>query len=324
MEQDAATPLVWVLADDRPGNVAQCRGVADALAAPLAVRRLAYTRLARLPNAVRGASLLGMTGESRAALAPPWPRLAVAAGRRTAPAMRWLRRRGVRTVQIMDPGWPGRADFDLVVVPNHDGPMPARPNLLRVTGAPNHVTPQRLAAAAEEWRPRLAHLPRPWVALIVGGATRRRPFTSEQAAELGRRTAALATGTGGSLLATTSRRTGAAPEAALLAALPEPSFVHRWGQGGPNPYLGFLALADAIVVTGDSVSMCCEACATTSPVHIFAPPGGVGAKHARLHQELYALGLARPLEEGPLQSWTHPPLRTAGAVAEEIRRRGLL
>lgn len=324
MSQGSASSPVWVLADDRPGNVAQCLGVAEALGVGHEVKPLRYTRLAGLPNALRGTSLLGIAAESRKGLAPPWPRLAVAAGRRTAPVMRWLGRRGVATVQIMDPGWPGRGDFDLVVVPRHDGPMAARPNLLRITGAPHRVTPARLAEAAEAWRPRLAHLPRPWIAVIVGGATRRRPFTADMARTLATGAAAMARAAGGSLLVTTSRRTGPQATAALLAALPEPRFVHQWGDGGENPYMGLLALADAIVVTGDSVSMCCEACATTAPVNIFAPPGSVADKHARLHRELYELGLARPLDDGCLEAWTHPPLRPAEAVAEEIRRRGLL
>ncbi|MFM7690470.1 MAG: ELM1/GtrOC1 family putative glycosyltransferase [Alphaproteobacteria bacterium] len=31
--------------------------------------------------------------------------------------------------------------------------------------------------------------------------------------------------------------------------------MFRWGDAPPNPYAGFLACADQVVVTGDSVSM---------------------------------------------------------------------
>ncbi|CAA7611347.1 mitochondrial fission ELM1 family protein [Magnetospirillum sp. UT-4] len=318
---DKDSPRVWVLADDRAGNVAQCLGVAEALGRPFAVKAVRYGRLGGLPNPLRGASLLGVTAETGAALAPPWPDLVIAAGRRTAPVARWIKRQcGARLVQVMDPGPGGRDEFDLICVPNHDGAPPRGANVMAVTGAPHRVTAARLAAEAEVWRPRFAHLPRPWLALVVGGATRKRPFPPEMAAELGRRAAALAEG--GSLLVTTSRRTGADSEEALLAVLPEPRFVHRWGAGGDNPYFGFLALADAVVVTGDSVSMACEACAAPAPLYLFAPPGWAADKHARLHAELYALGLARPLEEGTrLQAWTHPPLNAAGAIAAEIIRR---
>lgn len=312
---------VWVLADDRAGNVGQCLGVAEALGEPFAVKAIRYTALARLPNLLRGATLLGLDADSRAALGPPWPELVIAAGRRTAPVARWIRRRsGARLAQIMDPGPGGRAEFDLIAVPAHDGRGLAGANVLPVTGAPHRVTPARLIQAADVWRDRFAGLPRPWVAVIVGGATRQKPFTAAMAALLGRRAAGLARG--GSLLVTTSRRTGTEQEEALLAALPEPRFVHRWGSAGDNPYFGLLALADAVVVTGDSVSMACEACATPAPLYLFAPPGFAAPKHARLHAELYARGLARPLEDGAvLEAWSHPPLNAAGDIAAAIRGR---
>lgn len=320
---DTLTPggLVWVLADDRAGNVSQCLGVAEALAVPFTVKTVRYTALAALPNLLRGASRLGIDRATRRTLIPPWPSLVIAAGRRTAPLARWLKRRcGARLIQIMDPGWPGRGEFDLIAVPNHDGPLPAAPNLLRITGAPHRVTPERLASERGRWWDRLESLPRPRIALIVGGATKTHPFTTEAAGRLARQAAAMAERSGGSLMVTTSRRTGADAEAALLAALPEPHWVYRWDEGGDNPYFAFLAAADAIIVTGDSVSMCCEACATAVPVYIFAADGAVADKHARLHQELYRLGLARPLA-GTLETWTHAPLNAADVVAAEIPRR---
>jgi mitochondrial fission protein ELM1 len=312
---------VWVLADDRAGNVGQCVGVAEALGLPFEVKSIRYTALGRLPNLLRGASLMGVAAEARAGLVAPWPRLVIAAGRRTAPVARWLKRRsGARLVQIMDPGPGGRSEFDLIAVPGHDGKRLAGGNILPITGAPHRVNPAKLAEAAGQWRARFAHLPRPWIGLIVGGSTRQRSFTPAMADELGRRVASMAAASGGSVLVTTSRRTGPEAAQALLAALPEPRFAHCWGGEGENPYFGFLALADALVVTGDSVSMACEACATPAPVYLYAPEALVVPKHARLHAELYALGCARPLG-GEWESWSHPPLNAAGAIAEAIRER---
>jgi mitochondrial fission protein ELM1 len=312
---------VWVLADDRAGNVGQCVGVAEALGQPFEIKQIRYGRLGRLPNLLRGASLLGVTADSRTALVAPWPRLVIAAGRRTAPVARWIKRQsGAKLVQIMDPGPGGRDEFDLIAVPGHDGDKLAGRNVLPITGAPHRVTPAKLAEAAEVWRPRFAHLPRPWIGLIVGGTTKSRVFTAEMAAELGRRVAALAASSGGSVLVTTSRRTAAEAEQALLAALPEPRFVHSWAAGGDNPYFGFLSLADALVVTGESVSMACEACATPAPVYLYAPDALVVPKHARLHAELYALGCARPLGE-TWERWSHPPLNSAGAIAQAIQEK---
>jgi len=316
MSQPAA---IWVLADDRAGNVGQCLGVAEALGRPFVVKNISYAPLARLPNLVRGAGLMGVTQQSRDALVAPWPQLIIAAGRRTAPIARWIKRQcGARLVQIMDPGPGGRADFDLLAVPRHDGGLHGA-NVMEMTGAPHRVTAAKLAEAAQVWQERFAALPRPWVGLIVGGDTRKRPFSPDMAADLGRRAAALAQG--GSVLLTTSRRTSAAAEAALLGAIPEPRLAHSWAAGGDNPYFGLLALCDALVVTGDSVSMVSEACASQAPVYIYAPFGWVVAKHAHLHADLYAQGYAKPLpDNGGLERWPHPPLNAALDVAAAIAK----
>lgn len=314
-------PSVWLLLDDRAGNRAQCLGVAAALGLPWVERELRYGRLGALPNALLGASFRGLTPESRAVLAPPLPDILIAAGRRTAPVARRIKRlSGGRTfaVQLMHPGWPGASEFDLIAAPRHDNPKPA-PNLIETTGAPHRLTAATLAAARAAWEGRLAHLPRPRIALVVGGSTRKRAFTDAMGRELGERANAIAAAAGGSLMITTSRRTGAAA-APLLERVTVPSYRFGWGDAGENPYLGYLALADGVVVTGDSTSMATEACATPGPVFIYAPPALIAEKQARLHAQLYAAGLARPLGDA-FEVWTHPPLNPAEAVAAEIRRR---
>ena len=99
-----------------------------------------------------------------------------------------------------------------------------------------------------------------------------------------------------------------------------PSHLSRWGDAGDNPYAGYLGLADAVIVTGDSVSMCSEACATPGPVYIYAPAALTAPKHGRFHQGLYAAGYARPLA-GRLEEWRHQPLNAAQDIATEIRKR---
>ena len=83
---------------------------------------------------------------------------------------------------------------------------------------------------------------------------------------------------------------------------------------------GVMELADAVIVTGDSASMCSEACAGTGPVYIYAPPALTAPKHARLHDDLYEQGYARPLT-GEYEDWSHPPLNPAQEIADAIRQR---
>jgi hypothetical protein len=312
-----------VLADDRPGNVNQALAVAEALAWPFLVKPIRYGPFARLPNRLLGASLLGLTEAARAALAPPWPELVIAAGRRTAPVARWLKRRAPDAflVQLM---WPGSArGFDLLAVPAHDDLAAERPEVIRTVGVPHRVTRERLAAAARELAPRLCALPRPRIACLVGGSNRAVRFRPSDALRLAHEASALAGARGGSLLVSTSRRTGEPCTAALARAIEVPRLLHRWSPGTDptgNPYHGLLGAADAIIVTADSASMCSEACASGRPVFLFRPAGGASAKLARLHRALETTGHLRPLGA----AWPErcpPPLDPAAVVADAIRAR---
>jgi hypothetical protein len=124
-------------------------------------------------------------------------------------------------------------------------------------------------------------------------------------------------------MASASRRTGAAATDALAMALaPVPHRLHRWGGTGYNPYLGFLAWAEVVVVSGDSVSMLSEALMTASPVFV-APLGDEGPRHRALHESLYAASQARPLAQAP-EPFTRPALDEVGRVAADILARGWL
>ena len=280
--------LIWVLADDRAGNVNQAIGVAEALAQPFKRVDVGYTKFARLPNALRRASLLGVDVASRTRLVAPWPDLVIAAGRRTAPVARWIKKQSqghTRLCQIMRPDGGERA-FDLIAVPAHDR-MPPRDNILEIPGAPHRVTETRLLIEADNWRPHFKGLPSPRVALIIGGNTKNAVFTADMAREVTGRAIEATKAVDGSLLVTTSRRTGPQNEesiAQMLGSSGVAYHLHDWSSDAENPYFGYLALADMIIVTADSVSMCCEAAAAPGGVYIYAPDGLASPRHQRLHQ----------------------------------------
>jgi mitochondrial fission protein ELM1 len=304
---------VWVLADPRAGTAAQALGIAERLGEPFRTLPLAWSPLARLPMPF--ASLLGLSAAARRGVAPPWPKLVLSAGRRSGPVALWLARRGARTVHCMRMA--GAGGIDLNVIGRHDDP-PAAPNILPILGAAHRISPARLAAAREAFQP-LAELPTPRIALLVGGPIRGEGLEPGLARDLGARVAGFA----GSVMATASRRTGAAATEALGAALAAvPHRLHRWGDPADNPLLGFMAWADALVVTGDSVSMLSEALVTSAPVFV-APLGGEGRRHLALHESLYAAGQARPLSAAPAP-FARPPIDEVGRICAEIRARGLL
>lgn len=322
---DGEPPLIWVLVDERAGTAAQSLGVAEVLGLPFESKPINFSKSAKLPNLVLGASRAGLDRPSQATLVPPWPDLVIGAGRRSAPVARWIKRQAdgpVFLAHVMFPGRVGVEDFDFIAVPRHDGHLP-RPNQFEITGAPHGVTADVLSAAAAAWQRQIDAAPQPRVGLLVGGATRRRKYDDATASELGRLAADMTARAGGSLLVTTSRRTGQAADALLEGITGTgltPEIFHRWNDPGENPYRGILAISESIIVTGDSVSMCTEACATEASVYIYAPPGTVTAKHARFHQELYERGYAQPFP-GASSPLPHDRLNAANDIASEIRQR---
>ncbi len=306
-------PRVWVLADPRAGTAAQALGIAEALGEPFRVLPLGWSRWAGLP--LPGATLAGLSVEARLGFVPPWPQLVISAGRRAAPAALWLGQRGAATVHAMRPGF-GARRFSLLVLGRHDQPRPSA-NVLPILGATHRMSAARLAAARAEWA-ELGALPGPRVALLLGGPVKRAGEGLDPA--LVAAVAQQAQALGGSVMATTSRRTGTAAGVALTTALAgTPHRNFGWGQGGANPYAGFLAWADVVVVTGDSVSMLSEALATPAPVFIAELPAG--RRQGFLWRSLYDSGQARRLGEAP---FTRQPLDETARVAVAIRARGLL
>jgi hypothetical protein len=91
----------------------------------------------------------------------------------------------------------------------------------------------------------------------------------------------------------TSSRTSDSAVDALQANIDVPNYFYRWRPADTvNPYLGILAWADRLIVTGDSIAMLSEACATGKPVQMFDLGGMRGGSSAdrdfRLGGALYA------------------------------------
>ena len=269
----------------REGDNQQMIGLAEALGWPFEVKRIVHKRLELLPNLVLPSTLAGLDRARSSPLEPPWPDLVIFAFRANENSARWIRARsGGRTRYcLVGRPWSPLDEFDLVVT-TPQLRQPARANVLHNTLPLHRVTPRRLSDAAAEWAPRLEGLPRPYFAGLVGGSSGPYVFDRRAAARLGRHASAMARRTGGSLLVTTSARTSRAAADALFAALDAPAYGYRWSRSddpGANPFFGFVALADAFIVTGESVSMVTEACATEQPVFMFEFGGGPVAMRSR-------------------------------------------
>lgn len=296
---------------------AQCRGLADALGMAAVIKRVRIRPFwSVLPKPLWLDPLRTLAPEGDR-VEPPWPDLVIScgsAGARIAAAIRAASGR-TRAVHIQDPKM-DRTQFDVIIAPRHDGL--SGDNVIASKAAIHPVTPQKLADGARQWAPKLAGLPRPLIAVLIGGSNGRHRLTPEIMRRLADDLSRLARTTGGGLAVTPSRRTGAENEAVLRERLKDiPAFI--WDGRGDNPYFGMLALADAIVVTEDSVSMTSEAVATGKPVYV-APLAGESRRLRRFHRMLMDDGITRPFD-GSFARWSYAPPDDTAHAAAEIRSR---
>ena len=310
--------MIWILADDRAGNVNQLLGIVEALGRSYERKDIRYNNWVKLPNFLRGASFIGITTESKKGLAAPYPDVVLSAGRRSFPvalAIKKLSGGKTKIVQLMNPGKLEEKKADLLILPVHDNYKGKAANVMQVLGTPHRVTPKKLVIEKKHWEPILKKYPSPRISLLVGGATKDKEFTLQNATDLVQTVKNLKPA---SLLVTTSRRTPADIVAYLKKELPEPKFFYQFGDKAENPYFGLLSMADMLVVTGDSMSMCSECAGAGVPVVIFAPLEMVGKKHARFHKALYVEGYAVPAGQKPIKPQKR--LNPAFEIAQKIRK----
>ena len=304
-----SSPLhILAIADDRAGTQSQAVGLAEAVAARLGDVRLQTLVIERAK---------GWPGRTKlfSKIAETVPDVAIGCGRAAQAELRVLRKRGVKTVYVQDPRR-GYAEFDLVVSPEHDGV--GEPNAIAMIGSPNRVSEEALAEAKAEWA-ELGALPSPRVAVLIGGPSGAFELSAETvAAHVAAMGKVLAQG--GSLMVSTSRRTPAGIGARLeQLAVKHPDRVRVYAGDGANPYLGYLAHADAVLVTEESVNMLAEACATGVPVFRL-PMAGEAGKFVQFHDRLAErCGVER--FAGNVAGMPYAPLRETERVAALVVER---
>jgi mitochondrial fission protein ELM1 len=266
----ANEPMIWCLLGRKAGDNTQVRALAKALDLPVEEKQIAARPWELLTHLGLRVTLAGIDRKKSDALHAPWPDIVITAGRRNEPVARWIKKQSGGASKLVHIGrpWSPLEAFDLVVTtPQYF--LPRQDNILHNNLPLHQLSQPVLEHAARSLLPQIEQLPPPWVVVLVGGDSGRFVFTPAKAQQLAEHAAALAASCGGSVLVTDSPRTPARAGDILQAALPQPHYCHRWGGGGKNPYLGLLAVGDAFVVTGESMSMLGEAASRGKPLYIF-------------------------------------------------------
>jgi mitochondrial fission protein ELM1 len=308
----------WVLTTGEAGMRSQALGLAEAVGLPIVEKRIVVRRPWRwLPGGFPPMPLAALDPQGDM-LAPPWPRLVVTCGRRSiGPALAVKRLSGGQTIAayVQNPEL-GRRAFDLVAAMPHD--RVTGPNVVTVCTALHPITQARLAAARDEWRASLGPGQRPLLGVLVGGDNSSYRLTAPVTAHLARILRTAHTDHGVTAMVTPSRRTGEAAKRLLAQALAAGTLGTMWDETGRNPYVGILALADRLIVTGESISMISEALATGSPVHVL-PLEGHGRRHARFLREIIDARLVSQIEGDDLD-WRFAGVAPIDASVEPAAR----
>lgn len=325
---------VWLVTDGKVGDLNQCRGVAEALGLSWEERIVTPRRLYAVLMPLGPIDPRERPRLPGSPIAPPFPDLVIASGRRSVAYLTRIKREsGGRTftVYLKDPRLIkaprlGSSAADLIWAPEHDRLRGS--NVITTLTSPHRLSAEVLSQARQSRDGRLASLPRPRVAVLVGGDTRSARLGAGAIDGFLRRLREVATtpqpsaALGGlalpGLMITPSRRTP--PQLASgLAALASETGGFFWDGSGENPYTAMLADADHLIVTSDSVNMMGEALATGAPLHIFELGGGT-RKARMFRSRLAALGVVRPLGTR-LETWHYAPIDATPAIAAEIWRR---
>lgn len=308
MVKDIQNMTCWIVSEGMAGTENQCLGITEALGIKPEIKRITLNA----PwNFIPPTLKLETSASFTPKLAPPWPDLVIASGRKSISAARYIKKKSNGksfTVYLQDPRV-NPNQFDLVAAPLHD--KTRGDNVIITDGAPNRISKNKLDNAKTQFAPLFEKLKKPRVAVLIGGNSKAYKITPQITKELCEQLNAL----DASLMITTSRRTGE-ENLKIIQKQCDNNNNFIWNGNKENPYLGMLAWADTILVTADSTSMISDAGTTGKPTYIIPLEGGSN-KFTIFHNHLCNLGVTRPFE-GALEDWQYEPLQDAQNIANAI------
>lgn len=336
MSAKTSIKTIWTLSSGQDGCDMQIAGVAGGLA-----ERTGAAIIAKQVCPPAWRQLFAPYGRParQADIQAPWPHIVLAAGRQTIPYALSIGKQagGATFTAILQNPRRAPALFDFIWAPAHDGLQ--GDNVFSTLTSPHALSRDALTEAAAQLKPRLANMPRPWIAVLLGGPNKAYRFDMADMARLVQHLRGLVE-KGAGLMISASRRTPPAHFARLKQALAELGerviFFTPLNNGAPQPdyniYHGILGLAQAIIVTGDSVNMVSEACFVGVPVWVFHLQGG-SRRFNNFHKTMQAQGLVSALTDNaetvlatitqtpPANSANRQPINSTDEIVDMLYKR---
>jgi mitochondrial fission protein ELM1 len=278
-EKNSKQPLIWLVISDKGGDNTQVSMVCNALGLPFMTKTVLPKPQYVLGKPFFRPTIYHLDLERSDKLEGPWPDLILTIGRRPGMASLWIQKQSGFKSKIVLLGRPKRFHqrFSLVIAPSQYQ-VPDDPRMINLKLPLFNIDRQAINREGEAWKQRLADLPRPITALMVGGKTD--PFRFDAQTAMALMTSVKQQTAEGTLYISTSRRTLPEVTEVIKQQLPANGKLFCWGDDShDNPYRPLLSHADNFVVTGDSVSMMVEVAQMEKPLAIYALPNqrGIGA-----------------------------------------------
>ncbi|MDA7705067.1 mitochondrial fission ELM1 family protein [Rickettsiales bacterium] len=288
--------IIWALTDDRAGNNSQTIGLAQSLSQNYQIKQISYNKIANLPNFLTLSYLAGINSDLKKALiSAKSPDIIIATGRKLARIAIFLKKyhKNSFLIQIMNPNL-NFNQFDAVILPHHDKNHPYK-NIIRSFGSLTKINHNKLKLEKKKFDNILNNITKPKIALLIGGSSKKKKFTHNNAQNLREICNNIANNMGANLLILDSRRTDKFIIPEFENNLNCNYQIFRYNKT-PNPYLAILEDADYIIATGDSISMCSEISSLNKAIYIYAEESFCSKKHLKFHQNLFKNNYAKRLD----------------------------
>ena len=248
----------WILSSGLIGCENQCLGVIERLGIETEIKKIKPSMAVSL-FAPYGTPFLNPQ------VREPWPDLVIAAGRKTIPYLKYIRKaskKECKTIYLQDPRIDSKK-FDIVWAPEHDSIEGN--NVIKTITSPNRVTNEILNYHHDEWLDKLSKLKGPFIGFLIGGKSKAYNFNDAECEKI-IQALNFVISNGYIPLITLSRRSPKKLSNRIKNLLINEKNLFYDGQGD-NPYFAILKASEIIITTPDSANMISEAINVPKPVY---------------------------------------------------------